>query len=208
MIIAGVLGELPVPCFEREPLLEGASLVDLYRTVERLIEQFEDICRSVASILIEGSCHTSQPSIMNLRVGGVIETNTKLIKIASEMRDIAKELRGIVTSEGAVFSKLNLVSQLCTVISHLENRFMVVLATPKELPWYLIEPRSLADAPSWYTEIREAAGEFFEFEDKPDRGCDLIAAGEISDLERIVLDMESYRSALRSAVANLTAPDQ
>ena len=32
------------------------------------------------------------------------------------------------------------------------------------------------------------------------------SAGEISDLERIVVDMEGYRSALRAAVANVTAP--
>jgi hypothetical protein len=142
MIMSGVLDELPVPSFDQEPLLQGRTLVDLYRTVERLIERFEEVCRSLASVLSEATTGPmSYPSERNLRSAGVIETNTKLIRVANDMREIAKELSRTVASDGTLYQKLTTLSALCTAISLNEDVLVVVLSTPKTLPMHLCARR-------------------------------------------------------------------
>lgn len=203
MIVSGVLDELPVPSFDQQPLLEGRTLVDLFRTVERLIERFEEICRSLASVLSEamtGPMH--YPSEMNLRSVGLVETNIKLVRIANDMREIAKELRQTVATHGVLYERLARLAELCTTISLNEDALIVVLATPKKLPMHLLEARS--EQGHFYDLLQEITNETEAFDldvtwDKPN-------VGEVSDLERIVIDMESYRAALREAVASITAP--
>lgn len=204
MIMSGVLDELPVPSLGQQPLLEGRTLVDLYRTVEHLIERFEEICRSLASVLSEAMAGPmSYPSTMNLRSVGIVETNTKLIRIASDMREIAKELRDTVAVDGAIYEKLAEVSELCTAISLNEDVLVIVLSTPRTLPMYLLEERP--DGGGFYDVLREITKETHAFDSSESRWGEP-NAGEVSDLERIVVDMEHYRSALREAVADVTAP--
>src|SRR5205814_4376995 len=44
MIISSTLREFPVPTLENENLLGGKSLIALFRTIETLIERFQDLC--------------------------------------------------------------------------------------------------------------------------------------------------------------------
>ena len=204
MIMSGVLNELPVPSFDQQPLLEGGTLVDLYRTVERLIERFEEICRNLAFVLSEAMTGPmSYPSERNLRSVGIVETNTKLLRVANDMREIAKELRQTVASHSTLYQKLTTVAELCTAISLNEDVLVVVLATPKKLPMHLLEARR--ERGDFYDLLRAVTNETHAF-DSLKSSWGEPSAGEVSDLERIVTDMERYRSALREAVANITAP--
>jgi hypothetical protein len=217
MIMSGVLDELPVPSFDQEPLLHGRTLVDLYRTVERLIERFEEVCRSLATVLGEaGAGPMSYFSVNNLRSAGIVETNTRLIRIANDMREIAKELSQIVASDGTLYRKLTTVSALCTAISLNEDVLVIVLSKPKTLPMHLLEARS---RPGHFYDLLDQLDGFYDRLDQLDELTKDTEAfdsssspwgepsdEEVSDLERIVVDMERYRAALRTAVAHITAP--
>jgi hypothetical protein len=200
MIIAGVLDELPVPSFGEERLLEGRTLVDLYRAVDRLIGRFEDVCRQLASVLGE-ACRgpVSYPSISNLRSTDVSEANISLIRVATDMREIAQDVREIVASDTGVFHRLAMVSELCTTISLNEDVLVVILSTPKEIPAHLqADP---GDPFSVSRTLRRLDSDARAFDSAFSRWGEP-SLDEVSDLERVVSDMNRYRSELRSAIAD------
>ena len=207
LIISGVLDELPIPSLNDQPLLAGRTLVDLYRTVERLIERFEEICSTLASVLTEAMADQAPyPSTMNLRSVGLIEANMKLTRIANDMREIARELNHIVARDGTVAQKLAPVANLCAVFSKTEDVLAVILSTK---PTQLVEARDATTSP--LAKLLRHPTDTYDFVGSTGAARDGVGlaeltAAEISDLERIVADMERYRIELRNAVANLTAP--
>jgi hypothetical protein len=120
-------------------LREDRLLISIEQS-NALIERFVKVCRSVAFALSE-AWRFSYPSVGKLRSPNIIEVNSKLIRIANDMREIATELSQIIAAEGALYQKLKALSTLCTAISLNEDVLVVVLSTPKTLPIHLLESR-------------------------------------------------------------------
>lgn len=198
MIISGILAELPISTLQSQSLNPDRTLIDLYRCVEHLINKFENICQILADLLAEafnGSVR-NRLSIQTLDRLDVASTNMKLVRISQEMRDIADSLGELVATESLAYRKLRPVAELCIGISLREDDLVVLLGNPRTLPSLREEDAFISS----FILSRELSPAIF---DSSESAWGSPSPGEVKDLERMVLQMENYRSALRSAIARL-----
>lgn len=184
MIISSTLQQFPVPALKDEQLLEGHRLIDLYRTIERLIERYQALFDELLEILPQ------KPG--ERRRAQLASTNRKLVGIAADMREIAGHLDGLLARESALRERLGDVLELCVQISKTESLGLVLdVGAPPDLdrgakPPPLSVPDSIK-APRW----SQSLGRLLPRRRGP----------ELEDLTRVRAELDDYQRQLRSAVA-------
>jgi len=181
LIIGSILDDFPVAALSDEKRLSGNSLVDLYRAVTRLVEQFQHLCDELLVAL--GSSGLADQSRWDDRWSHVASVNRKLIALAADMREIATHIASMLAKSSTLRRRLLDTSQLCVAVADMEGEFLyVTLGVPSDIPPDLerIHFSGLPVPDSWSSWV-------------PDRsGKDITAA-------RAKLD--AYVRDLRSAIA-------
>jgi TIR domain len=190
MIISKVIGDYPAVAVSREKILQGKSILDLYRTVETLIMHYEDLCDEIIDLVGD----TEDEGAYDISHWRIQRANRRLLDIANDMRDIARSLDGIVEADSPLHRRLAEVLELCTQISQGEVGLLIMLGAPSVLP----------DRPLGYASLmgQRSPGDFrrekaqFPFESHQALGQPLVA-----EMERLLGELNSYKVQLRSAVA-------
>jgi len=93
IVISGVLSDVPVSSLHDSDLLAGKSLRDLYRAVDKLIQQYQELFDQILEVLIESNIKDSlYGSASRIADTTLTRANRKLLSISREMRDIADSL--------------------------------------------------------------------------------------------------------------------
>lgn len=207
MIVSGTLEQFPVPALHDAQLVHGQRLIDLYRTVERLIERYQALFDELFEVLsdsgIEDGFYGSGRRLPQARLASA---NRKLIGIAADMREIAVHLDQILGRESELRVRLEDVLQLCVEISVAEDFLVLSLGAPGpggEWPGGGAG-RSNAQYPpperysglSW-TSARTPVPDNIN---SPSYGGEL-GAEMLRDINRVRSELDGYQRDLRSAVA-------
>lgn len=132
LIIGSILDDFPVARLSDQDRLSGNSLVDLYRAVERLVEQYQRLCDELLRVL-----HPSRLSD-ELSWDGWVEVepiNRKLIALAADMREIATHIGTMLSNGSMLRERLRRVSQLCVAVADMEGMFLyLTLGLPSDVP--------------------------------------------------------------------------
>jgi TIR domain len=194
MIISKVINDYPIAVISREKILRGRSILDLYQTVETLIIHYEDLCDEIIDLLVDADVeHHFYGSAYHISPRRIQRTNRRLLDIANDMRDIARSLDGIIEARNPFHRRFVEVLKLCTQISVVEDFLLIRLGAPPVLP----------NRPVGYDAamgLRSADGLLFDNAHSP------VCSGElgqqmISDLEKVLGELNTYKVQLRSAVA-------
>jgi hypothetical protein len=113
MVIGGVVKDFPVASMTDEEIVQGKSLIDLYRTVETLVVRFQDI---VDTVLAE--------------TYGSIDYHRQLRKLEDserEMRTLVQALDGVLQRDSQFRSRLDCVFQLCVRIGGMDSGLYISL---------------------------------------------------------------------------------
>ena len=200
MIISKVIHDYPVAAISREKVLDGKSMVDLYRTVEALIMHYEDLCDEIIDLLEDadyedhfyGSAYLVPPRRIQ-------RTNRRLLDIANDMRDIARSLDGIIDARSPLHQRFADVLELCTQISVAEDFLLIRLGAPPVLPG--------KPGPAGYDQamgLRSANGLLVDNANAPFYGGEL-GRQTVDDLEKVLGELNTYKVQLRSAIAAIRA---
>jgi hypothetical protein len=215
MIIGKVLNDYPVSAISREKLLQGKHLVNLYRTVELLIDRYVELCDEILDIIVEAA-NAEEGKYRWSRLGEVLverrieRANRKLIGIAYDMREIATSLDGLLDPKSSLRQRLTDVLGLCVQVSVAEDFLLIQLGTPPNVP----------RPPQYYeTAMAERIAEL-----KPsgivfgERASELTASGlSVEDFqtiahphirlrlrrefEQLLRELDGYKMQLRDAIA-------
>jgi hypothetical protein len=205
MIISGVLADFPLPAIRDSDLLEGQSLVSLYRTVEALIERFQQMCDEILQVLLESDIAKHfYGSARNVREARLPAANRRLRSIAFDMRELAGSLDGILKRESTLRSRLNQILQVCASISVAEDFLVVNLGTPAAIPdqiTYQINDDGRAWGP-WTGEMHPLNVEDnINSPDYPGK----VGQQMVSDFRRVLGELDRYKRELRQEVAKVVA---
>jgi len=200
MIIAKVIKDFPVAAMTREKLLRGRSLIDLYRTVETLVERYQNLCDEILDVLVEADIgHHFYGSARRIPERRLEQANRKLLDIANDMREMTASLDSILDPESPLRQRFTDVLGLCTQISVAEDFLLILLGAPPEVPrrsaGYEIAMSGR------YTELAAAGISVF------DNIHAMAFLGELGgqmvrDFERVLRELDTYKMQLRAAIAN------
>lgn len=196
MIMAKVIHDYPVTAISREKILQGKSVLDLYRTVEILIMHYEDLCDEIIELLPEIKDGSYWPAYV-FSPKRIQRANRRLLDIANDMRDIARSLDGIVEANSPLRQRLAEVLELCTQISVVEDFLLIRLGAPVVLPERPLHYDSL---------MRSRSAEEFRYEEEQfPFGTGHVnqhtAAIMVADMEKMLRELNTYKVQLRSAIA-------
>jgi hypothetical protein len=107
MVIGGVVKDFPVATMTDEEIVQGRSLIDLYRTIEKLVSQFQDIVDTVLAETYMSRDYQSQ-----LR---------KLEDTERDMRTLVQALDGVLQRDSRLRSRLDSVLRLCVRIGGIDS---------------------------------------------------------------------------------------
>ena len=199
LIISGILDEVPVPAIRESSSLSGRQLVELYRAVDRLLRLFNDACTTLVDLLTKASGGPmSYPSIFNLRQVDLSRVNVRLMSIAHDMRDVSEALDYLLQDAPALRDRLRGVATICAQITVGEDAIAVALGAPRRL-------RAIAEdeaESSWVENTHR-----FSTYDVLKSPWSSDFRGEVTDLQRVVAEMNHYRTALAAAISIATYSD-
>ncbi|MCI0426807.1 MAG: toll/interleukin-1 receptor domain-containing protein, partial [Nitrospiraceae bacterium] len=134
-VVSGVLSEVPVSSLHNTDLLSGKSLLDLYRAVDKLIQQYQDLCDEILKILLESNIKDHfYGSGRQIAETTLVRSNRKLLRISRDMRDISNSLDGLLKSDSAPLQRFKGLAEICTLISVAENFLILKLGRPSVVP--------------------------------------------------------------------------
>jgi hypothetical protein len=193
IVIASVLAEVPVARLTDQDLISGKSLLDLYRAVDKLISQYQEICSKIIEILAEtnaaGSFYGSAERISDIRF---LEVNRKLLEIAASMREISASLEGLLKKDSTIFSVFQRLSHVCTQISVAEDFLIITLSSPETVP---------AEAGARHDrQILSRIGDNIHGKYGGTYDADM-GQQMINDFHRLLVELNSYKADLRTAIA-------
>ena len=137
MIVSGLLTSLPVASLCNVGLLEGTSLLELYRAIEILIIRYQDLCDEILA-----SSPWDEQSVRR--------TNRRLATVASDMRALATSLDRLIQPDDALRRRLTDVLEVCVSISTVEDLVVIKYGNPHELSMVVYD--------DWGLEREEIAG--------------------------------------------------
>ena len=191
MIIAKMIHDYPVAAISRERILNGRSILDLYRTVEMMIMNYEDLCDEIIDIL-----DVEDGSYLDFSPRQFHRANRRLLDIANDMRDLARSLDGIVGADSPLRQRLAQVLELCTQISVIEDFLIIRLGAPAVLP-----ERPMPYDPTGPWSVEELHREKVQFPVDDGHLNRQDAFIMVADLERMLRELNMYKVQLRSAIA-------
>jgi hypothetical protein len=122
MIVADVLQQFPVRALTDEQLLNGHSVVDLYRAVEKLIAAYQELFDEVLDVLsIASVAHEFYGAAYRVPLDRLDRANRKLGNFTADMTGIAAGLEAILDRDSALRSRAGEVASICLQISVLED---------------------------------------------------------------------------------------
>lgn len=195
IIVSSALAEWPVATLDRDDLLAGNSLVDLYRALDELTALFRGIGNELRRV-----CHQSNIAFefygSSRPHSGVQlqDANRALLDMARHARDAAAKLDLVLKPGGAVLDALNSIAHIYPYVTVVQDFLTVTLRSPNELPANVGEAASSAERLGLIK-----APEIF------DNMLALDFLGELgsmmlNDFNQLVREIDDYRTALRSRV--------
>ena len=194
MIIGSTLNDCPVSSLSRESVLEGRSLIDLYRAVEALIARFQDLCDEIVEALDGGGIRAGEHqsvygSAYRLGEAGLRRANRKLASIASDMREIATSIGGILPEGSALRERFSRLLQICATISVAEDFLVVEFGAPLGI--------SIEKDPQerWFPPADQIAG--------LDRHDSWDNSEKLAEYSRVLTQLDAYKAELRREIARV-----
>ena len=196
MIISSTLQKVPVQALGRESLMSGHLFIDLYHTVEALIERFEDLCDQIVEALIKGKIRSGDhQSVYGSahRLGEVRlrAANRKLASIASDMREIASEIAKILPESSLVREQLGNLLQICASISVVEDFLVVEFGAPLHLS-FDTKPRT-----HWWVPLADQLVDVDEHDSWDN-------SQKLNEYARILSELHTYKTQLRREIARMS----
>lgn len=200
IVISGVLSEVPVSSLHDTDLLSGKSRLDLYRAVDKLIQQYEDLCDEILKVLLESNIKDHfYGSAWRIAETTLARSNRKLLRISRDMRDISDSLDGLLKSGSEPLQRFKGLAEICALISVAEDFLIVKLGTPSVVP-----DDGAARIEGWRGETPDLPvydnihAMFFGGE---------LGGQMVNDFNRVLRELDSYRADLRKAIARLASAD-
>jgi hypothetical protein len=175
MIIAKFIHDFPVTEITDNELLQGRSLLQLYKTIDTIVQHYEELCNEILQAIID---YESE-----VRPYGYVEIssrNRRLLSIATDMRDISQSLDSLLRRNSDIYLKFKELSEVCATISSLDGILYIRLSAPVHLTDDYLD--------SYFHDE--------EFSDFP-------LSREIQDINRILAELNVYKNNLRKTIAKL-----
>jgi hypothetical protein len=201
MVISSVLGTFSVDRISGAQLLEGGTLLELFYTVDKLIQRYQELCDEILQVVIEariekkgGLPYGSARSVSEARLTAA---NRKLTKIASDMRQISSSLNGILARDSELLLRAQEVLEICVAISIVEDWLALRLGAPPEVREqtervYGKRYMGLVSLPGQAADLPESFG-------TP------ITYGTAEELQTMLSDLDRHRTQLRDAIGRLAS---
>ncbi len=190
-VVNQTLGAVPVQAITPRSLREGYGLAELHLAIGRLIDGFESVLETLIEVFVEADAEANYyGSAGRLSAVRLNRANRHLVRIASDMRDLATALDCMLTDDSPVRERLSVVLSLCVSIRICEDFCIVRLGTPVQLPAkqelfdYFDETLPIDDntaAPFFFGDVGEAA---------------------VRDWKGALEELDAYRVDLKAAVVN------
>jgi hypothetical protein len=194
MVISSTLREYPASALGSANILDGKSLVDLYRAIELLIERFQELCDEIVQALVAGGIrpddHQSVYGSVSAGQARLSAANRKLARIASDMRQIASSLFDILPENSALRAKFGALLQVCATISVAEDFLVVEFGTPLK-----ISRQTNAREKAWGWEIDQV--------DNLDRHDSWDNSLKLDEYRKVLMELDEYRTELRREIARV-----
>ena len=123
MVIGSVVKDFPVATMTDEQIVQAQSLIDLYRTVDTLVAQFQ----SIVDVLLS---HELGYSATDWRI-----QMRKLKDTERELRTLVRAFKGLLGQDSALRTRLDSVFQLCVQIGESHSAMVVSLAGNRRFSW-------------------------------------------------------------------------
>jgi hypothetical protein len=202
MVISSVISDFPVSSIADEELLQGRSLLDLFKTIETLIHRFEELCDEILQVLTEAQIEDDfYGSAYRIAHSRILRANRKLLDIARSMRDISSSLDGILRGDSALHMTFNELLEICAAISVAEDFLVIDVGAPPDLPQ--------ENPPGKRPETRGAGIPDLPLRDNVLSPIYFDDLGEkmVSDFNQVLGELSMYRADLRRTIARLAAAE-
>jgi hypothetical protein len=201
MIISQTLHDFPVSSLSDETVLQGKTLVDLYRTVETLIERYQELVDEIIQVLAESEIDRNfYGSAHRIAQARLLTANRKLLSIAGDMRELTNSVQQILAKQSALRQRLEDVAQIVTTISVAEDFLIIRLGAPSDLPKGIS-----SDEQGWGIETGEIPGlSVLDNINAPNYLSEL-GSEMVRDLNRASAELDTYKRQLRGAIARSRA---
>lgn len=203
MILSKFIAGFPVLSIRDNEIVEGRSLLDVYKVVEALVGRFEELCDQILDVLgladIENNFYGSAGVA---REGVLLRANRRMLSVASDMRGIARSLGGILKGSSIHRAQLEDVLRVVATISVLEDFVVLRIGCPVALP----SGEALQDSIDRYSGMVTGEIPGMNMEDSVHTPCYSPEDGAeiIRDFNRALVEIGAYKDALRETIAGLS----
>jgi hypothetical protein len=191
-VVSQTLRAVPARTITPQSLQRGHGLTELHVAIGRLIDGFESVLETLIEVFVQADAEANYyGSASRLSVVRLDRANRHLVRIASDMRDLATALDGMLTDSSPVRARLSSVLSLCVSIRICEDFCIVRLGTPAQIP----------TKPDLFNSFDTA----LPVDDNTAAPLFLSDVGEaaLRDWRGALEELETYRAELKAAVVDV-----
>lgn len=171
--------------------------MSLFKTVETLIERFQALCDEIMQTLDDGGIRPGDHrsvygSARTLGLNRMSAANRRLASIASDMRDLAVSIEGMLPDDSTIRRRFSTLLQICATISVAEDFLVVEFGAPLD-----ISTQSDPERPSWFPPAEQIAR--LDMHDSWDN------SQKMGEYSLLLKQLDGYRRGLRMEIARLAA---